>query len=188
MKDEELYKLFNTEDCDLEEPETGHEERFLTKLKESRNVKNTGNKGSIRPLWNSWIAVAASIVFVILVAGSLLSTNLLAKPADLAAISPEMKVTQEFYAKAIRVELEKVNASSSPETKIIVEDALVQLEKLDQEYKKLRVDLTKSGKDKRVIFAMVSNLQQRIDLLNAVLSQIEEIKELKNNENESSIT
>ncbi len=187
MKDEELYKLFNTEDCDLEEPETGHEERFLIKLKESRNLRNTRSKGFIRPLWSSWLAVAASIVFVILIAGSLLSTNLLAKPADLAAISPEMKETQEFYSKAIRVELEKVNASNSPETKIIIEDALVQLERLDEEYKKLRIDLTKSGKDKRVIFAMVSNLQQRIDLLNAVLTQIEEIKELKNYKNESNI-
>lgn len=187
MKDEQLYKLFKNEDCDLEEPETGHEVRFLTKLKKSRNQTKTRTVGIIRPLWTSWAAIAASIVFVILIAGSLLSTNLLTKPADLAAISPEMKETQEFYAKAIRAELEKVNASNSPETKIIVEDALVQLERLDEEYKKLRVDLSNSGKDKRVIFAMVSNLQQRIDLLNAVLTQIEEIKALKNNKNESSI-
>jgi len=187
MKDEELYKLFNNEDCDLEEPETGHEERFFIKLKESRYLKDTRGKGVTKPLWTSWVAIAASIVFVILVAGSLLNTNLLAKPADLAAISPEMKETQEFYAKAIRAEIEKVNASNSPETRIIVEDALVQLEKLDEEYKKLRVDLTKSGKDKRVIFAMVTNLQQRIDLLNTVLTQIEEIKELNNNKDESNI-
>jgi archaellum component FlaC len=63
----------------------------------------------------------------------------------------------------------------------------VQLERLDEEYKKLKVDLSKSGKDKRVVFAMVSNLQQRIDLLNDVLTQIEEIKELKNYKNESTV-
>ncbi len=187
MKDEELYKLFNTEDCDLEEPKIGHEERFLTKLNESRNLKNTSSESVVRPLWTSWIAIAASIMFVIVIAGSFLNTNILAKPADLAAISPEMKETQEFYAKAIRAELEKVNESKSPETKIIIDDALVQLERLDLEYKKLRIDLSESGKDKRVIFAMVSNLQQRIDLLNTVLAQIEEIKDLKNYKNESTI-
>ncbi|RKS42724.1 hypothetical protein BC962_3182 [Gillisia mitskevichiae] len=187
MKDEELYKLFINEDCDLEEPEIGHEDRFFEKLKESRNLNGKSGESNVRTLWQSWIAIAASIVFIILIAGSLLNTNLLAKPADLAAVSPEMKETQEFYAKAIRAELDKVKASKSPETKIIIDDALVQLERLDNEYKKLRVDLSDSGKDRRVIFAMVSNLQQRIDLLNTVLTQIEEIKELKNNKNESTI-
>jgi len=185
MKDEALYKLFTKEDCDLEEPEIGHEERFLDKLKESRNLRSPRGISPVKPLWKSWIGIAASIVFVILIAGSFLSSKILSKPADLAAISPEMKETQDFYAKAIRVELEKVNASKSPETKIIIDDALAQMERLDEEYKKLKVDLSISGKDKRVIFAMVSNLQQRIDLLNTVLSQIEEIKELKNYKNES---
>ncbi len=187
MKDEELYKLFVNEDCDLEEPEIGHEERFLDKLKESRKFKSSRSESLVRPLWKSWISIAASIVFVILIAGSFLSSNLLTKPADLAAISPEMKETQDFYAKAIRAELEKMNASKSPETKIIIDDALAQLERLDNEYKKLKVDLSESGKDKRVVFAMVSNLQQRIDLLNTVLTQIEEVKELKNYKNESTI-
>jgi len=185
MKDEELIKLFINEDCDLEEPEIGHEERFLYKLKESRNLRSSRGESPVRPLWKSWIAIAASIVFIILIAGSFLSSNILSKPADLATISPEMKETQDFYAKAIRAELEKVNASKSPETKIIIDDALVQMERLDEEYKKLKIDLSISGKDKRVIFAMVSNLQQRIDLLNTVLRQIEDIKELKNYKNES---
>ena len=67
----------------------------------------------------------------------------------------------------------------------MVNDALVQMEKLDREYDKLRKDLVKSGQDKRVIFAMVTNLQQRIDILNNVLSSIEEINKLKNPNNES---
>ena len=187
MKDEALYKLFLNEDCDLEEPETGHEERFLNKLKESRNTKSSKGEIPVRYLWKSWIAIAASIVFVVLLAGSFLSLDLLSKSADLAAISPEMKETQDFYVKAIKTELDKIKATNSPETKIIMDDALVQLERMDKEYKKLIEDLSKSGNDKRVMFAMVSNLQQRIDLLNTVLTQIEEIKELKKYNNESTI-
>lgn len=186
MKDEELYKLFNNIDCDLEEPVAGHKDRFLEKLIESKK-SNEKAESLIKPLWSSWVAVAASIVLVLAISGSLLSTNISSTPVDLAAVSPEMKETQEFYSKAIKMELQKVHASSSTETKMIVDDAMLQLEKLDGEYEKLRVDLKKSGKDKRVIFAMVSNLQQRIDILNTVLSKIEEIKALKNNKNESTI-
>lgn len=187
MNNEELYNLFKDKDFDLEDPEIGHEDRFLSKLNEVQNKKKTLGKGTIRTLWSPWLTVAASVVFIIMIAASMLNTNVLAKPADLASISPEMKETQEFYTKAIRSELEKVNAANSPETKIIVEDALEQLSILDDEYNKLRVNLSESGNDRRVIFAMVSNLQQRIDVLNTVLTQIEEIKELKNNKNESTI-
>ncbi len=186
MKDEELDNLFLTEAFDIEEPDAGHEERFLKKLKEETQQKEKP-KGSIINFWKPWIAIAASLVFVVLIAGSFLSNNSYKKSTDLAAISPEMKETQEFYTTAIKAELEKINTAKSPETEIIVNDALEQLQRLDTEYGQLKTDLSKSGKDKRVIFAMVSNLQQRIDILNNVLTQIEEIKELKNNENESTI-
>lgn len=186
MKDEELYSLFTTEEFDIEEPRTGHEERFLTKLKEEAQQKEIP-KDNFRSFWSPWLAIAASLVFIIIIAGSFFSTKAYNKSTDLAAISPEMKETQEFYSTAIKAELEKVNLAKSPETEIIVNDALKQLERLDTEYKKLKQDLSSSGKDKRVIFAMVSNLQQRIDLLNNVSTQIEEIKELKNKDHESTI-
>jgi len=186
MKDEELDSLFTTEEFDIEEPRTGHEERFISKLKEEAQHQE-GSKGNSKGFWSPWLAIAASLIFIIILAGSFFSTQAYNKSTDLAAISPEMKETQDFYSTAIKAELEKVNLAKSPETEIIVNDALEQLERLDTEYKKLKQDLATSGKDKRVIFAMVSNLQQRIDLLNNVSFQIQEIKELKNNNHESTI-
>ena len=85
----------------------------------------------------------------------------------------------------IKTELAKVKEAATPETDAIVQDALVQMEKLDLDYEKLKKDLQKSGQDKRVIFAMISNLQQRIDLLNNVMEHIENIKDLKNPNNEN---
>ena len=55
-------------------------------------------------------------------------------------------------------------------------------------YEKLKLDLTSSGEDKRVIYAMITNFQNRIDLLENVLEQIEEIKQLKNSNNENITT
>ena len=112
-----------------------------------------------------------------------MSTN----KGDLAGISPEMKETQEFYTGLIKTELTRLNEVKSPETELVVNDALKQLEKLDLEYRNLKKDLVKSGEDKRVIFAMVTNLQQRIDVLNSVLSRIEKINKLKNPSNENNL-
>ena len=50
-----------------------------------------------------------------------------------------------------------------------------------------KIDLTESGKDQRVIYAMISNFQSRIDILTTVLEQIEDVKQLKTNTNQTSI-
>ena len=59
------------------------------------------------------------------------------------------------------------------------------MQTLEKEYDKLKKDLLKSGKDKRVIFAMINNFQQRIDLLKQVLEQTQRINELKIYKNET---
>ena len=59
---------------------------------------------------------------------------------------------------------------------------------LEEDYEALRLDLTESGDDKRVIYAMITNFQNRIDLLQNVLEKIEEIKQLKQNSDENATT
>ena len=54
-------------------------------------------------------------------------------------------------------------------------------------YQKLKKDLVDSGEDKRVIYAMVTNFQQRTALLQNVLETIENIQKLKEQDNESNI-
>ena len=53
-----------------------------------------------------------------------------------------------------------------------------QIETLENKYEQLKEDLSESGDDSRVIYAMISNFQNRIDLLQNVLQKIEEIKPL----------
>ena len=59
---------------------------------------------------------------------------------------------------------------------------------MEQDYQKLKTDLTDSGNDQRVIYAMISNFQNRIGILNTVLEQIEDVKQLKTNTNETKYT
>lgn len=182
MENKDIDTLFRNQNFDIAEPAAGHQERFLEKLKEQRPHSK---KGKLRSLWTPLLAVAASLLLVIMLTGNFTGLEFTNNQGDLANVSPEMKETQLFYSTLIKTELAKVNDVKSPETEAMVNDALAQMEKLDLEYDKLRKDLVKSGQDKRVIFAMVSNLQQRIDILNNVLSRIEEINNLKNPNNES---
>ena len=184
MNNKELEEFLQDVDYDIAEPSAGHYDRFVEKLGKQK-VSKEPEKGKLRSLWGPLLAVAAGLILIIMLGGIFPGAGTLTQKGDLAGISPEMKETHLFYTNLIKTELAKVKEAATPETEAIVRDALVQMEKLDVDYEKLKKDLQKSGQDKRVIFAMISNLQQRIDLLNNVLEHIENINDLKNPNNEN---
>lgn len=186
MKNKDFDELFEGLNFDIEEPHSGHRERFSRKL-EKNSDQASDKKGKIRRLWTPIMSIAASFLIAFFLLGQFLGNPASAKNTDLASISPEMKQTQEFYTGMIKKELNAINAEKTPETEAIINDAMLQMEKLEKEYESLRKDLAQSGKDNRVIYAMIQNFQQRIDLLNNVLTQIENIKTLKNQNHENNI-
>ncbi|MFI8379921.1 hypothetical protein [Leeuwenhoekiella sp. NPDC079379] len=154
---------------DIAEPAQDHEVRFLDKLNGT-----TVNKTPLRKL-NWWRPLAAAAAVLVLVFAGYSSLNTPVN-ADLATVSPEMAKTQDFFTKAIEEELYNLNEARTPQTQKLVNDALKQLKVLESDYSKLTKDLTESGEDKRVIYAMISNFQARINLLTSVLEEIESIK------------
>ncbi len=185
MKNNDFDNLFKELDFDIEEPHSGHTERFGKKLEKQTGAPK--KEAKVRRLWAPIIGIAASFALAFILLGEVLTPGNSANNSDLASISPEMKQTQEFYTSVIRKELTAINAEKTPETEAIINDALLQMEKLEKNYENLKDDLEKSGKDNRVIHAMIQNFQQRIDLLNNVLTQIENIKTLKNQNYENNI-
>lgn len=184
MSKDNLDKLFDNlkNDFDIEVPNLGHQQRFLDKLNNKGNIASGTPK---RSLWKPIISIAASMILMVaLFFGSQQEAN----AKDLASISPEMAETQNFFTSVISDELTKLNNETSPETKVLVDDALNQIEILETEYESLKDDLSESGDDKRVIYAMISNFQNRIDLLQNVLQRIEELKQLKQTTNENATT
>ena len=125
-------------------------------------------------LWKPLIAVAATIVLCFS-----LITVFQQEPEvkDLASVSPELSKTQDFFTSTIALELTKLNNERSPETEALINDALKQLDILEKDYNKLKIDLTESGNDKRVIYAMITNFQNRIEILQNVMQNIEEVKQ-----------
>lgn len=183
MKNKDFNELFDGLNFDIEEPHAGHEDRFFKKLHATSGSKKSGK---VRKLWSPFMGIAAGFLLALFLVFEF-TNPAQANNVDLASISPEMKQTQEFYTGLIERELNNLQAEKTPETDAIVKDAMVQMEKLENEYAKLKKDLGQSGKDNRVIHAMISNFQQRIDLLNNVLEQIETIKKLKNTSHENNI-
>lgn len=186
MKNDKIDQLFEELDFDTAEPASGHKERFLKKLEKARAQKLSRRQPKIRSLWGPIIGIAASIAVALMLFGNIFIMAP-ASNGELASVSPEMKETQDFYSSVIERELNTIEEEKTPETEAIVNDALEQMEKLEKEYTHLKKDLLNSGNDKRVIYAMINNFQQRIDLLNNVLTQIENIKSLKSQSHESTI-
>lgn len=182
MEKDNLKNLFEKLDgqFDIETPSIGHQDRFLSKLK-TQDTKVTMVKSKGKNIWKPLIAVAASVILCL----SLFTiTQQEPEVKDLASVSPELSKTQDFFTTAINKELALLKDERSPETKVLVDDALKQLNILEKEYELLKVDLTESGDDKRVIYAMISNFQTRIDVLQSVLENIEQVKQLKQQNNE----
>ncbi len=178
---DDLFKNLEN-DFDVETPHIDHKKRFLEKLnnKEESVIKITRSKKNI---WKPFLGIAASIALIVTL---FIGTRQQNESRDLASVSPKMEETQNFFTSAINEELNKLNEASSPETQKLIKDALKQIKILEDDYTKLKVDLIKSANDNRVIYAMISNFQNRIDILKSTLNQIETVKQLKKSSHETS--
>lgn len=177
MKKDIIDQVFENskDEFDVEVPNLGHQERFLSKLKasEPKLVKTTSKSFK---LWKPLMAVAATLILCF----SLITIfNQHPDTKGLASVSPELSKTQDFFTSTIENELNKLNKERTPETKALIDDALKQLKILETNYESLKQDLTESGDDKRVIYAMISNFQTRIDVLQNVMERIADVKHLK---------
>jgi len=183
MSEKNIDKLFERlqHDFDVEEPNANHNKRFLDKLNNSQEIDTSIKRNT--NFWKPLMGIAASIALVIT-----LFVNIQpgANSKELASVSPEMAETENFFTTTIALELSKINDESSPESELLIKDTMIQMQNLEKQYELLKKDLKESGNDKRVIYAMISNFQNRIDLLQNTLEHINNIKQLKN-ENSTTI-
>jgi uncharacterized protein (DUF3084 family) len=186
MKEDYLDSIFKNikEELDTETPPLGHELRFEEKLKVLNNP-DKGTKGNYGPVLRTLLAVAAVAVIALAIFIGLPKNT---QGMELASVSNEFSQTQDFFTVAIREELKNVEAQRSPLTEDIIYDGLRQLEKLERQYDKLKLDLAQSQQDNRVVYAMISNFQNRIDILTNLLEQIENVKQLNAKQNEITTT
>ena len=170
--EDKLNTFFKNTDFDVDVPRFGHLDRFEKRL----NPQKKQQKFSFK-----WMSVAASVILIV---GFWLGANSTGQPLVLADVSPEMQEAETFFVSTINQELKTIEKFRNPTTERVIEDALNQLEILEDKYKDLVKDLNKSINDRRVVYAMISNYQNRIEILQNVLTQIDQIKKLKVNNND----
>ncbi|NDI98878.1 anti-sigma factor [Flavobacterium sp. LaA7.5] len=170
-----LEQLFNQlkNGWDNEEPPRGHEQRFMQRLGHKPKKKTIGLKIAL--------PVAATIAVLL---GVFIGYHPEEQP-KIAELSPEVKETQIYFTSVIKNEMAKIEKESTPETEKIVQDALYHMELLEKDYDKLTHELTQKGENKKIIHAMITNLQTRISFLEEVLIQIENAKKIKDKYHEN---
>lgn len=182
MEKENLEKLFENlkERFDFEEPETGHENRFLRKLSTSKGVtSNTRDKD--KKSWWKPLSIAASIAILCML-GFGIYGSLPTLDEQVAEISPEVSRTQFYFAGLIKEQVKALENESTPETRQIIDDTMLQLENLETGYARMEQDLIQGGNGKLILNAMITNFRTRIDLLQEVLEKMDTINNLKNND------
>ena len=100
-------------------------------------------------------------------------------------IAPEVSQTEFYFVNVIEEQIQQLKNEKSPETAKLVADTLIQLEKLETDYETLEQELVNGGNSKIILNAMITNFQTRIDLLKEVLSNIENIKNIKSHYDEN---
>lgn len=162
---------------DIEEPPLGHHKRFMDRLDEKQQPEKKGILWIITP-------IAAAVVMVLGLAFIFIN-----RPADnevaLNNMSAKTRETQDYFNMVIKKELAKVTREDSPETRKLVQDTQTRMTELEADYNQLVNELNTKGESKKIIHAMITNLQTRISFLENVLTEIENIKKIKENYHES---
>jgi len=172
--EKDIDELFNNLKgaFDTEEPDKGHQARFLNRLQlgEQNSNKNTSRF--------RLLSIAASLALLIAL-GIGFYTSSASKTNQVANISPEVANTEYYFASLIEEQVKLLQGESTPETKQMIEDTMNQLQRLEVDYKNLEKNLIDGGNSKMLLSAMITNFQTRIDLLQEVLNKVETIKNLK---------
>jgi hypothetical protein len=104
--------------------------------------------------------------------------------SKLSNIDPENAKKETQFASLIEFKQEEIKSFATLEPQLY--KAFVdEQNKLEQEYNDLKKDLLNTPNQDRVVKAMIRNLQSQISLLNQQLNIIQEVRQLKNNKNET---
>jgi len=176
MNTDTINQLFEDQNnWDFEEPNNGHEKRFLKKLK-SQQPKKKRN-------WMIPISIAASLLLVF---GLFYFFNS-SKTSQEVVFSPQVQETHDYFSSVINSELATLKEKETPQSKALISDAMKQMSDLESDYEKLKLEIAKNGENKQIVYAMITNMQTRISFIKSVLDQVENINKLKIETNEKQL-
>ena len=166
----------------------GHEERFLDLLDKELPLKRKSAfyfikiAASVLVLFSLGIYTYINYKNDVLTHPEIVETeteNTKDQGYSLGDLSPELKKIENYYVANINLELSRLEVSN--ENKAMVDDYMRRLSELNEEYKKLNIELNEIGPNDQTINALIKNLQLRLQLLQKLK---EKLNQLKSSENE----
>lgn len=175
MNTNNMNQLFeNQNHWDFEEPNLGHEKRFLDKLRKQQTKKKF-----------NWIPL--SIAASLLLGFGIVLFNYTNNQTKEVVFSPQVQETHDYFSSVINAELATLKKQETPQSKALINDAMKEMELLEKDYQNLKEEIAKNGENKQIVFAMITNMQTRISFIKSVLEQVETINKFKNIEDEKHI-
>lgn len=135
----------------------------------------------------AWLQVAASIAVLLTIGIGYFgmdseSTEKPVKEFSLGSLSPELKTIESYYVNTINYEISNLSVNDS--NKEILDGYLAKIGELTTEYKSLTSELNKKGVNDEIINALINNLQLRLELLQRLKKQLNDLKTLNSKQNE----
>jgi len=180
---DKLEKIFSeNRDAFEEEPLEGHFERFETKLDQYNPVKKRKFKA-----W-PFLKIASVLIITLLVVNLLIYVIPAKKANNVRQFAnSELNETANFYT--VRINSGMSQLKTMADQGIGSEQELLQVKKemdeMDKLYQDLQKEYSKNPNDERVVNAMIEYYQTKLNIINTIKSDLENIKTIKNKNHEN---
>ena len=138
-----------------------------------------------------WLSMAASFALLITLAIQFYPNKQIEddtktdKTITLGNISPELNTIESYYVNSINLAISELDLND--ENKDVVDEYLIKIVELTNEYKSLTQELNTKGVNDVTINALISNLQLRLQLLQRLQKQLKKLNTLNKKQNETQI-
>jgi len=178
MKEFEKQIVKSRPEFDSDEPRSGHFERFDERLRSQRPSRRLNIRHTLQ------IAASIAIIFAsgIVIIQKSKSGDKVAK----AEIPAEVVEAGDYYMRQVSGKVEQIEGftfESDKEKAILLDE----LKDLDIYQQKLMKDLETNPSDERVVNAMIQHYQMKLDIMDQIINQLNQIKsqKIENHEKES---
>jgi hypothetical protein len=160
----------------------GHQLRFLQKLEKELPAEED-NSPKTSNLFMFFKIAASVVVLLGLSFGAFQffkDSNVETDPIEvvnteiksLGDVSPDFKRVEDYYLASINLELSKVQLT--PENKELFDGYVARLKELNDEYKRLTIELNENGPNEATLDALIENLKYRLKLVMRLKDKLNE--------------
>jgi hypothetical protein len=179
MSDLEKYIVENRNRIDITDPTVGHLKRFRKRLQQEQ-------KTSLRRInFRHALQIAASLAVIITSGVVIVKTGKGGNKIAENVMTEEFQEVKTYYASQVNDRYENIAAipfDSEYEQEILLKE----LSEMDNYYNELLTELHANPGDERVMNALIQHYRIKLQVMDQIIEQLLQFKELKTQQNEKS--